>query len=321
MKISTFLNTISFAYANAYQMDLPDFTSEAPLSIGCHNSGLSILENMCQFADKALAHINDGGHIGQFNDTNCIVKIDEDSEQSEIKQYLENFVSENCFISGQLRGLDDHLPAFVFEKFRGYGCYCNFDTDSERYMTGHGRPVNGIDRICREVYLNYRCIAEEYDITHCRDANIYVAVTTTGFGGINEACDFFNSFLQNEYNWSDEETNCAIDRCSVDSLLIRRILAKAFDDNHQYEEWPRHIAYGGSFEPSTECRSGDGPSHPDDIVGLDDCCGEYPFKYPLTSNKQCCERNNGFSGSFNPLTHECCEDDMTTNVAGIGTCE
>jgi len=319
MTTAIFIKSLSFMYvASAYEMDIPFFRSEAPLSIGCHNSGFNIVENMCQFSDRALAHGAEGGSIENFNDTSCIMKIKENSKESEIYQYLEEFFMQNCI---GLRNLDDNLPAAVFEKFRGYGCYCNFDSNSERFMTGYGRPVNGIDRICKEVYLNYRCIAEEYDFTHCNDANIYVAVTTNGFGSINEACAFFNSFLQDEYGWSDEETSCAIDRCSVDSLLIRRIIEKALDENHSYENWPRHIAYGGSFEPTTECKITDGPGHPNGVLPNDGCCGEYPYKFPLTSNKQCCERSNGFVGSFNPLTHECCEDNMMMNVAGIGTCE
>merc|ERR1739848_714324 len=110
----------------------------------------------------------------------------------------------------EARRISDILSADNLERINEYGCWCYFQDDHGR---GHGRPVNQMDRFCKDLHDGYECaildtITETgndtcvpYDVTY---------VTGTGGGEANLVlnCETFNADL------------CASRACQVEGLFV-----------------------------------------------------------------------------------------------------
>ena len=51
---------------------------------------------------------------------------------------------------------------FDERKFWGYGCHCIFPGDRPMTQMGFGKPLDGIDTVCRDWKLCQRCVRETH---------------------------------------------------------------------------------------------------------------------------------------------------------------
>ena len=51
---------------------------------------------------------------------------------------------------------------FDERKFWGYGCHCIFPGDRPMTQMGFGKPLDGIDTVCRNWKLCQRCVREQH---------------------------------------------------------------------------------------------------------------------------------------------------------------
>lgn len=167
------------------------------------------------------------------------------------------------------------------------GCWCNMINN---YDKRRGHPVGIMDTACRAHSHCYKCISMDYECTAI-DTPYQVSIDPQS----------------NDFTCEDNNDPCSIRACECDVELVNNIVLSAGDQGSSIAELTE---YGG-FDPAAQC-----VVNPGGAGGkADQCCGEYPKRFPYfmdNGDRGCCE---GKTYSTNSL--ECC---TTGEVKGIGSC-
>lgn len=167
------------------------------------------------------------------------------------------------------------------------GCWCNLINN---YNKQHGHPVGAMDTACRAHSHCYKCMTMDYACTEAQNAYQVFLDTRT-----------------DEFTCERNDDPCALNACQCDVELVNNLVLAAGDDSNQIASLTE---YGG-FDASVQCvSSGAGGNKPDQ------CCGEYPKRFPFFSNdgrRDCCAGK-----TYNTYSLECC---ASGEVKGIGSCD
>lgn len=191
-------------------------------------------------------------------------------------------VSAFGFSSGSDQSLIGELKKYGFEADRvaDYGCYCQFLTNNNDNIPD-GQPMDEFDLICFQYTQCLRCL----DIDQCTHG-VY-----KGFSDKNEFC-------------SSSEYGCENNLCKCQKKLVQDMMNLSWSGVHL----TRAYVVGNGFDRSENCVMHDNPDHGNQ------CCGEYPSRYPFSSqfDRSCCGGR-----TYNPLYYDCCEGNT---VKLSGTC-
>jgi len=185
--------------------------------------------------------------------------------------------------------LDNYgYDSISFTDILSSGCWCNMINN---YDKRHGHPVGSMDTACRAHSHCYKCLSMDYECTEA--LNTYQVL-------IDPKTD--------EFTCEKNSNPCAIRACQCDVELVNNLVLAAGDESYNI---PSLTEYGG-FDPAQSCvATGSG------IAGKpDQCCGDYPKRFPFHSasgGRECC---NG--KTFNTKNLECCS---TGEIKGIGSCD
>jgi len=198
------------------------------------------------------------------------------------------------------------------ENLRGYGCWCTLDSG---FLGGYGQPINGIDALCKDLVENYRCV-EADAIARNRACPFQWSNYTISLFTDDALRRQFCTLSANAYTMVDSnyDTQCAIDRCQVDSEFIAAMFNNALDPTYQFDIEPKWTEYGGDFIRSDNCRQNrvKGDANGSNL-GPRQCCGRYPDRAPLYHHSNgCCNEN-----IYNKRTMECCRG---TEIKPFGVC-
>jgi len=167
------------------------------------------------------------------------------------------------------------------------GCWCNMINN---YDKRKGHPVGTMDTACRAHSHCYKCINMDFECT-----------------AIDSAYQVFVDPETNDFTCEKNTNPCAIRACECDVELVNNLVTTVGEEAQNIAALTE---YGG-FDPSTQCIAGGGGSG----GKPDQCCGEYPKRFPFYSDfgaRGCCAGK-----TFNANSLECCAGG---DVKGIGTC-
>jgi len=280
--------------------------------------------NQCNFAKEQLKHFENHQEFDlDYRDSSyqhkCRLLFSSDvASDYEISSFFqEELMSHECSIllgedadrgRRRDRNRDDHQEPETnpFTTVQGYGCFCSWGSQMDY---GRGDPVDDMDRVCSYAYMNYQCLYEE--VPSCRDfanESYFVMFRNIGNLTIRQACDVFNTALQEANGWSDEDLDCVQKRCLIDSRFIMDSLANAFNEDYMYNPAFKRTTIGGTFEHRDECPRRDGDR------GYEmTCCGEYPERSTFPAYKWSCCENNGASEPYKFVDQACCNDGSVLN--------
>jgi len=176
-----------------------------------------------------------------------------------------------------------------FGRYCYYGCYCLPEGSHDISSGGYGKPMDDIDRACRDFKWCYQCLIREHN----------EAQPNNSWGGVDECRGEdigYRADLIEEDDGShsitctNKEGSCRKNICECDKRLAEQ-LAK-------YEEtWDESLhSVKGGFKRDQNCYKGSGSGNP--VV---DCCGDlktFPFNQPRHEN-QCCD------GPFSKAQGQC----------------
>ena len=206
-----------------------------------------------------------------------------------------------------------------------YGCWCFFEDDHGR---GKGEPQDEIDTICRTLHHGYECIIKDQEEkgTPCVPWKIpYVTAFGGGFNpfsgvniqNLNSECEAVNT------PGSCEAQTCKVEGYFVQSYFIYAIFGGGIDRSMRHEEGfdfdsvcNINYSYGRKNFISSALGYLDNINDIDDLrysrpfrfdssPMQENCCGEYPIRYPYRhkGEKECCRQT-----VYNSELFYCCED-------------
>jgi hypothetical protein len=159
------------------------------------------------------------------------------------------------------------------------------------YDKRRGHPVGIMDTACRAHSHCYRCITMDFDCS-----------------AVDSPYQVFIDPATNEFTCEKNNDPCSIRACECDVELVNSIVLSAGDEGPYISDLTE---YGG-FDPVTQCVAGGGSGSGGKP---DQCCGEYPKRFPFFTDygaRSCCK---GKTYSTNSL--ECCS---SGEIKGIGSC-
>lgn len=293
-----------------------------------HNSVTSqsdALATSCSFLDKKIKEYEQAATITTSSEPvvedNCFIEnLEQFDSVYELYQGL-NSLYENSFCSQDNDGWRDSDTISPFERLNGYGCYCKMDDPSFR---GVGVPINVFDQQCLAAQEAALCTIFD-SASNSRKRSAFVCnqdftgyfIRADGGTGLIESCELFNGFLATANGWNQEETDCAINKCKVDSSLITFMLASAVGQTEPFQDTGIWIERGGTFDRAAVCGE---RLHPDRAPRNEECCGLYPDRRPMGRKFECC-RGNDNEMIFNRRTERCCKVGDQFTVTGSGECQ
>jgi hypothetical protein len=222
--------------------------------------------------------------------------------ESMVNRYVRGLVE-----SGQQmdRRIADLMTPENFEKINEYACWCYFEDDHGR---GHGKPVNGVDYLCKKLADGYDCcMLDVVTLTGndtCVPWNVFfLPGTGTGETNLVANCDGFNPVQAVTNNGFCE--NCA---CKVEGLFTLRVFNLFFAGgviDPQFSHDPAQTAPEPAFDETKDgaCVLHDGIQDTERL-----CCGEAPHRFPykpLSGERGCCGE-----ATFDTTLQECCPDNV-----------
>merc|ERR1711937_150589 len=290
------------------------------LAIACSIPGVHPLDRYkteCFFAQNQLdIYINEGIFALTDEDLDKCQLIQPNmhthsASNSNIEQFFTSFtLQEGCQIFLQEtmlgdRADDEDSSRNPLDITNHYGCFCSFGVNMD---FGKGKPQNELDQICRNSYHNYYCMKES-DPECVNFDTYYIATIRKERWEMESDCDLFNEALQSRYEWTDEQLECARNRCLIDSEFTISALGLVFTSGFQFDNsylWPEQ---GGTFDRERECRANGGRN----LENASVCCGEYPDRAPRDTNFwACCGSDMG--NPYKPAFDECCADGSVHNI-------
>jgi len=194
------------------------------------------------------------------------------------------------------RAISDILTGDNFDRINEYACWCYFEDDHGR---GHGKPLNGIDHICKKLADGYDCCMVDNEELTGNDSCVpwqvqYLPGTGTGESNLVFNCDGFNNV--NPINNAGFCQNCA---CKVEGMFVLRafnlfIAGGAIDEA---------FSQNNGFDEKVHCPLQDGIKDTERA-----CCGEHPHRFPykpLSGERGCCGEQ-----TFDTTLQECCADNV-----------
>ena len=172
-----------------------------------------------------------------------------------------------------------------------YGCWCQLLT-SEWKATNKGAPVDQLNAICRKWNRCNQCSSIDYE--GCTSF-------TQDYGQplIDEnTLDFTCNHISND---------CSRVACECDVALVDELAAYAEEYN------PAYSSGEGNFDTAT-CGSDSYSSK----AKTDSCCGEYPNRFPFSSQagqRQCCHGK-----TFDSTQLSCCSDGQVAAQCDFDPC-
>jgi len=190
------------------------------------------------------------------------------------------------------RAISDILTGDNFDRINEYACWCYFEDDHGR---GHGKPLNGIDHICKKLADGYDCCMVDAEALTGNDSCVpwevqYLPGTGTGEANLVFNCDGFNDIN------TDFCRNCA---CKVEGIFVLRTF-NLFIAGGQIDE---AFSQAHGFDEKVNCPLQDGIKDTERA-----CCGEHPHRFPykpLSGERGCCGGQ-----TFDTTLQECCADNV-----------
>merc|ERR1711953_431906 len=198
------------------------------------------------------------------------------------------------------RAISDVLTGDNFDRINEYACWCYFEDDHGR---GHGKPLSGIDHVCKKLADGYDCCMGDFEDRTGNDSCVpwevqYLPGTGTGESNLVFNCDGFNPV--NQATNAGFCQNCA---CKVEGIFVLKVF-NLFIAGGQIDE-----AFSQStFDEKAGCPLQDGIQDTERA-----CCGDAPHRFPYKPLSG--ERDCRGGATFDTTLQECCPD----NVARI-TC-
>jgi len=196
----------------------------------------------------------------------------------------------------QPRAISDVLTGDNFDKINEYGCWCYFEDDHGR---GHGKPINGIDHICKKLADGYDCCMLDFEELTGNDSCVpwevrYLPGSGTGESNLVFNCDGFNPVDPVSHDGFCRNCACKVEGLFVTKVFNLFIAGGAVDD--QYSQ-------ANGFDEKVHCPLQDGIKDSERA-----CCGEHPHRFPykpLSGERSCC---GGLT--FDTTLQECCADNV-----------
>lgn len=213
-----------------------------------------------------------------------------------VNQYVRGLV-----MAGQPvdRAISDVLTGDNFDRVNEYGCWCYFEDDHGR---GHGKPINGIDHICKKLADGYDCCMLDFEEATGNDSCVPWEVQYLPGSGTGEANLAFNCDGFNPVNPITQEGFCRNCACKVEGLFVTR----AFNLFIAGGEIDPQYSQANGFDEKVNCPLQEGIQDTERA-----CCGTAPHRFPykpLSGERACCG-----GATFDTTLQECCVD----NVARI----
>jgi len=220
---------------------------------------------------------------------------------SDMKADFSNMV--NRYVRGLMesgtpvdRAISDILTGDNFDRINEYACWCYFEDDHGR---GHGKPLNGIDHICKKLADGYDCCMVDNEELTGNDSCVpwqvrYLPGTGTGENNLVFNCDGFNTV--NPITNAGFCANCA---CKVEGIFVLRTF-NLFIAGGQIDE---AFSQSNGFDEKVNCPLQDGIKDTERA-----CCGEHPHRFPykpLSGERGCCGGQ-----TFDTTLQECCADNV-----------
>jgi len=201
----------------------------------------------------------------------------------------------------------------LFGKFCYYGCYC-FPNVGQDFTVGKGKPVDEVDKKCRDFSNCYKCLNIDYKGT-CKHTQPY------SFEGRQDPV------TQKKYVvCKNKPGTCRRALCECDKRLTEQL---------SESEWywvPLYHKNWGGFDKKQWCSKDANPEKSESVdravaVKVDPvyrCCGKYPDRVPYQyttsygEDRRCCAGK-----TYDPNFLDCCpnpENPATRLVKTIGTC-
>merc|ERR1712110_1335860 len=171
----------------------------------------------------------------------------------------------------------------------GFGCWCNFGTN---LMMGHSKPVDEVDKLCRDMQLCLRCA--KFDAQQVGDVCDPLTQDWVTVSGPNYTYDCASQ------NAGDK---CAERSCCCEADFLAGLMGLVFQLPQYVQD--TNFLHSQGFDTDLSCPVGPGPRQEKN------CCGVYPDRFPYgIQNRGCCHGMKLY-----PLaTHDCCPDGTTKPI-------
>jgi len=221
---------------------------------------------------------------------------------SDMRRDFENMA--NRYVRGlvesgqaQDRRISDILTGDNFDRINEYACWCYFEDDHGR---GHGKPLNGIDHLCKKLSDGYDCCMLDFSTLTGNDSCVpweifYLPGTGTGEVNLDANCNGFNPV--NPVTQNNFCANCA---CKVEGIFVLR----AFNLFIAGGDMDESFSQANGFDEKVMCPLQQGIQDEERL-----CCGDqqqhrFPYK-PLSGERGCCGGQ-----TYDTTLQECCPDNV-----------
>lgn len=173
--------------------------------------------------------------------------------------------------------------------FLNYGCWCNM-RNPDKSTKGKGQPLDLIDEACQAWHRCTTCA--RMDDMDCTPISQTYSFSLTGkYNNPTVTC---NESGENCANWT-----CQCD-VTLAQTLVGLVKSGAFSKKYSHDS--------GVFKQKQMCY------WTGDFETQDECCGQYPVRFPYASNfgsRECCG-----SKTFQTDKHECCAPNIIRPSGG-----
>jgi len=206
----------------------------------------------------------------------------------------------------QLKALILHLqPEHRFARYCYNGCCCIADKAHYFHNGQTGTPVDPIDNSCKRQHQCYECARMDHPNRNC-DSSVVQYDYNLLIDDAEPDNHWKKQIQCTDPAEKNEKFSCRRAMCECDKRLaedLRTHFDKWTVNNHKIQ---------GNFDSDAECiKQANGGNE-----GPIECCGEYPNRFPYSTqagNRECC---SSAGKTYNPAVNECCQD----TIAGIGNC-
>lgn len=169
-----------------------------------------------------------------------------------------------------------------------YGCWCYFDANHGK---GKGRPVNDVDKVCKQTAHAYDCAIMDNGDTCVPWEVFYISGIAQGIDQLPTQCDLLNT------------DPCAAAACKIEGYFVLKFFQLMLLTGSGIDNTYQHANPVTSFNPELDCPML--PGSPDDER---QCCGEQPFRFkykPFDGGKACCGTT-----VYPTMIQQCCPDNI-----------
>lgn len=174
-----------------------------------------------------------------------------------------------------------------------YGCWCFFD---DNHGKGKGRPVNDIDKICKETAHAYDCAIMDAENDAGQPSctpwtSNYISGISQGLDGLVSQCD------------TNNVDPCANAACKIEGRFVLSFFSMFLLSGNSIDPTYQDGNAASSFDPVVDCLMTPGQTDKDR-----ECCGEQPHRYkfkPFNGGNACCG-----STVYPTMIQQCCPDNV-----------